>query len=269
MMLRLADLYFQEGRDIYMTEMETYEAEFDACFNNPNCDTDGMEPDNGRSKKWQAKSIRLYKRILQQFPNFRRADEATFYLATALQDTGKRPKGIEQFKNLVRSYPDSGFVPVPTCKSEIYSTKTTPIAPCRLQKSRQYRDSEKFGFALYKLPVTTGNGRIRSGHRHDEAGGCSQVRRARPANRTGIQLSEEALKDCSLSPMLETWWCHQYFISSAGRPIRSMLKRLANAYLEQKVRADHSDLPSLDCSGATLRIPPTTKTRSSSLPEDG
>ena len=110
MMLRLADLYFQEGRDIYMTEMETYETEFDACFNNPNCETDGMEPDNDRSKKWQQKSIRLYKRILQQFPNFRRADEATFYLATALQDTGKRPKGIEHFKNLVRSYPDSSFV---------------------------------------------------------------------------------------------------------------------------------------------------------------
>ena len=199
MMLRLADLYFQEGRDIYMTEMETYEAEFDACFNNPNCDTEGMEPNNDRSKKWQQKSIRLYKRILQQFPNFRRADEATFYLATALQDTGKREKGIEYYKTLVRSYPDSGFVPDSFVQiGEYYFDENNAYRALQAyRKAAKFRDSDKFGFDLYKLAwcyynVAEYGKAIDTMKRVVALEGSQEQNQQR---RSGIQLSEEALKD--------------------------------------------------------------------------
>ena len=32
MMLRLADLYFQQGRYLYLTEMEAFDVEFERCF---------------------------------------------------------------------------------------------------------------------------------------------------------------------------------------------------------------------------------------------
>ena len=86
MMLRLADLYFQEGRDIYFLEMKGYEKKFDACFEDESCDSTKLEPDNNESEKWQGKSIKLYRQILDNYPTFARADEATFYLAQALQD---------------------------------------------------------------------------------------------------------------------------------------------------------------------------------------
>ena len=96
MMLRLADLYFQEGRDYYLQEMSAYEKEFDACFNNPKCDSSVMKADNTQSAQWQGKSIKLYRQILQNYPTFARADEATFYLASALQDTGKKKEALKE-----------------------------------------------------------------------------------------------------------------------------------------------------------------------------
>ena len=241
MMLRLADLYFQEGRDIYMTEMESYEAEFDACFNNPNCDTEGMAADNDRSHKWQAKSIRLYKRILQQFPNFRRADEATFYLATALQDTGNREKGINYFKTLVRSYPDSGYVPDAFVQiGEYYFDENNAYRALQAyRKAAKFRDSEKFGFALYKLAWCYYNvaeyGKAIDTMKRVVALEGSQEQ-AEQRRRSGIQLSEEALKDLVrfFADAGDMDGAIQYF-TQLGKTdlIRSMLKRLAATYLEQ------------------------------------
>jgi tetratricopeptide (TPR) repeat protein len=240
MMLRLADLYFQEGRDIFMGEMEKYEAEFDACFNNPNCSTEDMKADNRRSHKWQAKSVRLYKRILQQFPNFRRADEATFYLATALQDTGDRPKGIEYFKTLVRSYPDSGYVPDAFVQiGEYYFDENNAYRALQAyRKAAKFRDSEKFGFALYKLSWCYYNV-AEYGKAIDTMKRVVALESAGEGSRkkkTAILLSEEALKDLVrfFADAGDMDGAIQYF-TQLGKTdlIRSMLKRLAGTYLEQ------------------------------------
>jgi len=240
MMLRLADLYFEEGRDIYMGEMEKYEADFDACFNNPNCDSSGMKANNKRSKKWQQKSIRLYKRILQQFPNFRRADEATFYLATALQDTGSVPAGIKYFKTLVRTYPDSEFVPDAFVQiGEYYFDENNAYRALQAyQKAAKYRNSQKYGFALYKLAWCYFNvaeyGRAIDTMKRVvslEGSGAQGSQK-----KTSIRLAEEALKDLVrfFADAGDMDGAIQYF-TQLGKTdlIRSMLKRLASTYLEQ------------------------------------
>lgn len=72
MMLRLADLYFEEGRDLYLTEMAAFQAEYDKCFNTDGCNAENMLADNEESKKWQNKSIKLYRIILQNYPQYQR-----------------------------------------------------------------------------------------------------------------------------------------------------------------------------------------------------
>ena len=89
MLLRLAENYMEEGEDLYRTEMGKFQDEFDACFNNPRCNTETMIANNDGSKRWRLKAIKIYEAILKGFPQFRRADEASFYLAIALQETGK------------------------------------------------------------------------------------------------------------------------------------------------------------------------------------
>jgi tetratricopeptide (TPR) repeat protein len=111
MMLRLADLYFQQGRYLYLKEMGAFDVKYEACFNDENCDLEGMEPDNSGSNDWQRKSIKLYESILRNYPRYARADQATFYLGSALQDVGDKGQAVEAFKKLVKLYPQSSFVP--------------------------------------------------------------------------------------------------------------------------------------------------------------
>ena len=153
MMLRLADLYFEEGRDLYLTEMEAYEKQFDACFNDPKCSTETMQPDNTNSHRWQSKSIKLYRQILRNYATFQRADEATFYLASALQETGERKEGIQEFTRLARIYPDSEYVPDAYVQiGEYYFDNNNAYkALLAYQKAAAYRNSPKYAFAMYKL----------------------------------------------------------------------------------------------------------------------
>ena len=109
MLLRLADLYFEEGRDVYLTEMATFRTQFDSCFNTPGCNSENMKADNAGSLVWQNKSIKLYKIILKTYSQYRRADEAIFYLASALQDTDRRDEAVKQFTKLVGTYPQSQY----------------------------------------------------------------------------------------------------------------------------------------------------------------
>ena len=111
MLLRLADQYFEEGRDVYLTEMDSFRVQFDQCFNTPGWQSDKMNADNSGSLVWQNKSIKLYRIILKTYQQYRRADEAIFYLASALQDTDRRDEAVKEFTKLVRNYPQSRYPP--------------------------------------------------------------------------------------------------------------------------------------------------------------
>src|SRR5262245_17181666 len=111
MMLRLADLYFEQGRYLYLREMAAYDEQYEACFNQPGCQTELLSPNNGGSREWQEKSIRLYEGILSQYPRYARADQATFFLGSALKDVGREADSVEAFKKLVKLYPESKYLP--------------------------------------------------------------------------------------------------------------------------------------------------------------
>ena len=153
MMLRLADLYFEEGRDIYLTEMQSFEGEYDKCFNTKGCDPEKMKANNIESRKWQDKSIKLYKQILDSYPQYARADEATFYLGSALQDTDQRDEAINQFLNLVKMYPESKYVPDSyVLIGEYYFDNNNAFKALQAYKhAASFRDSDKYPFAMYKL----------------------------------------------------------------------------------------------------------------------
>jgi len=241
MMLRLADLYFQEGRDYYLTEMQAYEKKFDACFNDPKCDSKSMSPDNTQSKKWQDKSIKLYRQILQNYPTFARADEATFYLASALQDTGQQKDALKEFTRLVKTYPESGYVADAYVQiGEYYFDNNNAYkALLAYQKASAYRDSSKYSFAMYKLAWCYYNvgeyGKAIDTMKSVVA--YSMAAQQQGASSKGnIQLQDEALKDLVrfFADAGEMDEAYAYFNKLGKKDlIRSMLKRLASTYFEQ------------------------------------
>ncbi len=241
MMLRLADLYFEEGRDLRLTEEQTYQAEFDRCFNTKGCDTNLLKPNYVESRKWQDKSIKLYKQILDSYPTYARADEATFYLGSALQDIDQKEEAVNQFLNLVKMYPESKWVPdAYLLIGEYYFDTNNAFKALQAYKhATTYRDWEKYPFAMYKLAWCYYNvGEYGKGI--DTLKAVVSLSTPQPGQETvdkgKLQLQEEALKDlvrffADAGMMNEAY---EYFNKLGKKElIEQMLKRLAQTYFEQ------------------------------------
>ncbi|MEL6344999.1 MAG: tetratricopeptide repeat protein [Myxococcota bacterium] len=241
MMLRLADLYFEEGRDIYLTEMAGYQEGYDACFNDETCNVENYpEADNTESRSWQERSIKLYKAILQNYPSYARADEATFYLASALSDLGRKEEAVNEFTRLVRTYPKSGYVPdAYVLIGEYYFDNNNAYkALLAYQKAVRFKDSDKYSFALYKLAWCYYNvgeyGKAIDSMKAVIA--TSMTATEGQDNSARVTLQEEALNDLVrfFADAGEMEEAYAYFNKLGKRELISkMLKRLANMYFEQ------------------------------------
>lgn len=239
MMLRLADLYFQQGRAIYLREMKRFDDEVDRCFNIEGCDIEAIQADNAESREWQLKAIRLYEHILEHYPRYARADEATYYLASALGDIGRADEGNDYFIRLVKLFPDSSFVPDAYVQiGEYYFDHDNAYkALLAYKKATAYREHEKYGFAMYKLAWCYYNvgeyGKAIVTMKAVVAYSMAQVQAG--ASGSKLELGEEALKDLVrfFADAGELDEAYEYF-NKLGKTdlIHSLLKRLATTYME-------------------------------------
>ncbi|MBN2799034.1 MAG: tetratricopeptide repeat protein [Deltaproteobacteria bacterium] len=240
MMLRLADMYFQQGRYLYLTEMGAFDEQYDRCFNTEGCNTEGLKPDNAESASWQGKSIKLYQQILSNYPQYQRADEATYYLASALQDTGDRKDAVRYYAKLVKMYPDSQYVPDSFVQiGEYYFDNDNAYqALTAYQKAASFQNSDKYPFALYKLAWCYFNvGEYgKSIDTMKAVVSYSMTAGEETSAARKLQLQDEALKDLVrfFADAGEMDEAYEYFNKLGKKDlIRSMLKRLATMYFEQ------------------------------------
>jgi TolA-binding protein len=237
MMLRLADLYFQQGRYLYLKEMAAFDKVFDACFDDDNCATETLQADNSGSQQWQTSSIKLYRNILKNHPTYSRTDQATFFLGSALQDTGKIDDAANAFKRLVKLYPTSNYVPdAYVLIGEYYFEKDNAFGALKAYlRATEFKDSDKYPFALYKLGWCYYNvGEYAKGI--DTMKMVVDISNAQSGEAKAIQLQEEALKDlvrffADADAMDEAI---EYFTKLGKKDlIKAMLMQLASTYFEQ------------------------------------
>ncbi len=238
MMLRLADLYFQQGRFLFLKEMAAFDVEYDKCFNTEGCVTDKLVANNVGSREWQEKSIKLYENIIANYPRYARADSATFFLGSALQDVGRKDDAVEAFKKLVKLYPESTYVPDSyVLIGEYYFEANNAYAALRAYlKATQYTTSEKYPFAMYKLAWCYYNvGDYPAGI--DTMKTVVSFSQGMAADqKKGVNLEDEALKDlvrffADAGAMNDAY---EYFTKLGKKDlIQTMLTRLAGTYFEQ------------------------------------
>jgi TolA-binding protein len=243
MMLRLAELYSEEGRDIKLDELSRFNAEYDKCFGTKGCVPEKMVADHTESRKWADRAIKLYQQILQNYPQYQRADEATFYLANALSDIGEREKAVEQFTGLVKTYSESAYVPDAYVQigEYFFDTNNAYKALLAYEKAAKYKDSPQYAFSNYKLAWCLYNvgdygkaiDKMKSVVQYSmtvqEGAGAGDSKKR-------MTLQEEALKDlvrffADAGQMDEAY---NYFTKLGKKDlIKDMLKRLAGTYFEQ------------------------------------
>lgn len=130
LMLRVSDLYYQEGQDLLLRGMPHEEA-----------------------ATWFEKAITINTNLLSTYPTYARADDANIRLADALWAIGRTNEAVNEYTRLVKIYPES--VHVPTAYVMIgeyyFDSGNAYKALLAYKKSSAYRDAAPFLYAQYKL----------------------------------------------------------------------------------------------------------------------
>lgn len=238
---RLAEMYFEEGRFYYFNEMELHKVKLDNCYNDipKGCDLNKVIEDHGKSQKWQKSAIRLYDDILRNYPQYQRADEVLFNLGSAYQEINEPEKAVKQFVRLTKEYSNSEYIPGAHVQiGEFYFERNKAYQALQAyQQAAKYKQSQHYGFAVYKLSWCYYNV-----GEYDQAieGMKTVVRysqtRTDAGDTSALTLEDEALKDlvrffADAGDMQEA----ENYFRSLGKVnlYNNMLKLLAKMYFEQ------------------------------------
>jgi cellulose synthase operon protein C len=151
LMLRLADLYFQEGRALYMAEVGTFEEGFVACELDPRC-SEPPPPDHTESRTWLDGSVRITQKLLADHADYPRRDEALYTLANTEQELGQPGLANDHYTQLVREFPDSDMAPDAFLQIGEFRFDNAELMPALAAYSRaaSFEDYERRPYALYK-----------------------------------------------------------------------------------------------------------------------
>ena len=244
MYMRLAELYFEQSKYEYNIEMEDYDKRYEEWFNlDEALQKKSPQPKviTTRSTAYAKKAIENYRNILQNYPSYPRIDEALFFLAFMLNDIGEEKDALDMYNKLVKTYPDSGFVPdAYNAIGEYYFNNNNAYKALQAYKrAAAYKDSKIYTFALYKLgwcyynvgefgtAIDTMKELVAETDRRIEAAGGQIL---------GISLKEEALRDLVLffSEEGDLEAAKEYFTRyGEKRYYRKMLRRLGDIYIDQ------------------------------------
>ena len=152
MYMRLAELYFEQSKYEYNIEMQDYDGRYEEWFNLDD-DLQKKTPQpkviTTRSTAYAKKAIENYRNILQNYPSYPRIDEALFFLAFMLNDINEEKDALDMYNKLVKTYPDSGFVPdAYNAIGEYYFGNNNAYKALQAYKrAAAYKDSKIYTFA--------------------------------------------------------------------------------------------------------------------------
>jgi len=105
-LLRLAQLYFEKENDEYLDREEQHEKIVEQLM------SEGKDvilpPPPMRD---YSKAIELYKKIVDQYPDYDLADGATYLLAYCLSEQGDEDEAKKMYERLIEKYPKSNYIP--------------------------------------------------------------------------------------------------------------------------------------------------------------
>ena len=155
LLFRLGERILEKSRDIARREMEKYERRMAAWELERDLRPGLKEPtlDNRKSRGVGAEAQAIYRKLLVSHPDYPRADEVMFALASLFGDSGQRQDGAAGFRELIRKYPRSRLVPESFLALGEQAFQANDVQGARFAYERAYQasGSRVATYALYKL----------------------------------------------------------------------------------------------------------------------
>jgi tetratricopeptide (TPR) repeat protein len=153
-LFRLADLHYVKAKRqfeiVRLDKIREYEKQLE-LFDEGLLRTEPEPPHADFSR-----SIVLYDRISQQFPNYRYIDAVYYLMAYCYQEQGNLPKVRAAFEDLIASRPDSSYIAEAYLRigDAHFNEQNYEPALAALEKASQFKDSFFYDQILYKLAST-------------------------------------------------------------------------------------------------------------------
>jgi tetratricopeptide (TPR) repeat protein len=166
-LLRLAEFKYEEAQDVYFAQGEAYERAYErydsllAAYDRGEISTMPEQP--ALPKYDYSESIRIYRRIADDYANGIYADEALYNIAFLYAQMGEGSTSRRIFQELIDKYPDSEYAAEAFLNLADYffsprEGKSVDESVVELEKAiklykniLKYPDSRSFNEALYKL----------------------------------------------------------------------------------------------------------------------
>jgi tetratricopeptide (TPR) repeat protein len=104
---KLAELYWEESKAVYLEKMGAYQEAVTACHNDhANCPRVPHKPPVVDLTQAQA----VYQRLINNYPKFRKIDTVIYLYAFSLRDQGKTGESIKYFQILLDKYPRTRYI---------------------------------------------------------------------------------------------------------------------------------------------------------------
>src|SRR6478609_6697092 len=101
---KLAELYWEESKAVYLEKMGAYQAAVTACHNDrAACPKVPRRPPTVDLARAQS----VYLHLISQYPKFRKIDTVIYLYAFSLRDQGKSGEAVKYFQIILDKYPKS------------------------------------------------------------------------------------------------------------------------------------------------------------------
>ncbi|MBI4818249.1 MAG: tetratricopeptide repeat protein [Deltaproteobacteria bacterium] len=155
MIFRLAELYWEKSkfnRDLAMQEFEKqYQSWVDAG-------RPGKEPTDKtfvrESELIKENALKLYEKVLNEYPTYERNDEVLFYLGYNEYEAGNKTKAVSHYWTLIKQFPKSNLIYDAYLQLGEHFFNSNDVLKARQALERAVGDKSPpriFNYALYKL----------------------------------------------------------------------------------------------------------------------
>ena len=147
---KLAELYWEEAKAVYLEKMARYQGAVTACHNDrAECPKVPRKPPSVDLAQAQA----VYLRLINQYPKFRKIDTVIYLYAFSLRDQGKTGESIKYFQTILDKYPRSRYIAdawMAIAEYRFYEQQNYKSSLEAYEKVLQHPKSQLYDLALFK-----------------------------------------------------------------------------------------------------------------------
>lgn len=222
MIFRLAELYWEKSKYKFGLEMTAFDKAYQDYVDSGRAGKEPTQKDYVReSELIKQNALKLYEKVLAEYPTYERNDEVLFYLGYNEYEAGNQKIAVSHYWTLIKQFPQSRLVPDAYLQlgEHFFNSNNVDKARKAFERALASEQSRIYNYALYKLAWCDYNVQ-------EYAAGITKLKdvidKSEKATDTkSVQLKSEALGDLArfFSYVDEVETAFDYFKKKGGEDI--------------------------------------------------